>query len=199
MTATALPARRRAAAAALVLLAPLLAAVNARAEGAAPAAEPAALAPAESQPSGEAGPRVGPETNLPLPRFVTLTVDRANLRRGPSTAHRIDWVFTRRGAPLEVIAEHGLWRRVRDQDDSTGWIHHAMLRNWRSAVVTAAPETVLRRSPDWSAAPVAKLETGVTARLDACEPHWCLVETSGVEGWAPKADIWGVKPGEVFD
>ena len=84
------------------------------------------------------GLRLGPETNLPLPRFVSLKAEKANVRRGPGLTHRIDWVFLRRGMPLEVVAEHGHWRKVRDVDDATGWIHHAMLRGGRAAVVTAA-------------------------------------------------------------
>ena len=57
----------------------------------------------------------GPVTNLPLPRFVSLKTDEGNARRGPSTGHRIDWVFTRRDMPLEVIGEYGHWRQVRDR------------------------------------------------------------------------------------
>ncbi|PKP67494.1 MAG: hypothetical protein CVT86_01510, partial [Alphaproteobacteria bacterium HGW-Alphaproteobacteria-8] len=79
-----------------------------------------------------ASPRVGSETHQPLPRFVSLNVDKANIRRGPGASHRIDWVFMRRGAPLEVTAEHGHWRKVRDMDDAEGWIHHAMLRTTRT-------------------------------------------------------------------
>ena len=46
----------------------------------------------------------GPVTNLPLPRFVSLKVDKGNVRRGPSRAHQIDWVFQAKGMPLEVIS-----------------------------------------------------------------------------------------------
>ena len=60
----------------------------------------------------------GPVTNLPLPRFVSMKASEANVRRGPSLTHRIDWVFKRRGMPLEVTAEFGHWRRVRDHDNA---------------------------------------------------------------------------------
>ena len=36
---------------------------------------------------------VGPETNLPLPRFVSLKAGKANIRRGPGLTYRIDWIF----------------------------------------------------------------------------------------------------------
>ena len=36
-------------------------------------------------------------------------------------------------------------------------------------------------------------------RLHACKPLWCLLEKDRHEGWAPKADLWGVDADEVFE
>ena len=47
----------------------------------------------------------GPVTNLPMPRYVSLKAGEANARRGPSLSHKIDWVYKRRGVPLEIYAE----------------------------------------------------------------------------------------------
>lgn len=150
-------------------------------------------------PAAAEAPRLGPESNLPLPRFVSLNVEKANVRRGPGLGHRIDWVFLRRGAPLRIVAEHGHWRRVLDQDDVGGWVHHTLLRGDRTGVVLAAPETALRAEPDPAAPLRARVESGVIGALEACRPEWCLMEAGGVEGWLPKADIWGVGPDETFD
>ena len=49
----------------------------------------------------------GPVTNLPLPRYVSMKAAEGNVRRGPSLTHRIDWVFKRRGMPLQITAEYG--------------------------------------------------------------------------------------------
>jgi SH3-like domain-containing protein len=143
--------------------------------------------------------RLGPETKLPLPRYVSLNVEKANIRRGPGLSHRIDWVFMHRGQPLEVVAEHGHWRKVRDADDAGGWIHHTMLRGFRTAVVTAAPDAALRADPAPDAPLVARAETGALGSVDACGPLWCHFEADGIEGWIQKADVWGVGPDEVFD
>ena len=62
----------------------------------------------------DTGPAIGPETNLPLPRYVSLHADEVNARRGPALSQRIDWVFQRQGMPLQIIAEYGHWRRVID-------------------------------------------------------------------------------------
>jgi SH3-like domain-containing protein len=143
--------------------------------------------------------RLGPETNLPLPRFVSLNTDRANVRRGPGLSHRIDWVYLRRGMPLQIVAEHGRWRRVRDKDETGGWIHHALLRGARSAIVIEAPNAPLRADPAPEAPIVALAEAGAIGWLETCEPRWCLLEADGVEGWLQKSAIWGAEPDEVFD
>lgn len=140
----------------------------------------------------------GPETNLPLPRFVSLKSNKANIRRGPGLTHRIDWVFLRKGMPLEVVAEHGHWRKVRDVDDATGWVHHALLRGARSAVVTA-DRAVLRSDPRATAKQVAHAEPGVIFDLDACAENWCEVRKDGYRGWVDASQIWGARVGERFN
>ena len=76
-----------------------------QADEAAPAAKPA---------DKPRDPTKGSETNLPIPRYVTLKGSEGNARRGPGLTHRIDWVFTRPGMPLRVTAEYEHWRRVED-------------------------------------------------------------------------------------
>ncbi len=53
-------------------------------------------------------------TGLPLPRFVSLRAQEVNLRTGPGVQYPVDWVYHRRHLPLEIIAEYGTWRKVRD-------------------------------------------------------------------------------------
>jgi SH3-like domain-containing protein len=145
-----------------------------------------------------AAPRTGPETGLPLPRYVSLKAAQANVRRGPGLTHRVDWVFVRRGMPLQVIGEYGHWRRVRDMDAATGWIHYSLLRGERTAVVVA--DTVeLREDPGAEADVVARAERGVVLSLEACGPGWCEVSRGSVEGWAPKRALWGADAEETFD
>ncbi|QIE57510.1 aspartyl-trna synthetase [Pikeienuella piscinae] len=148
--------------------------------------------------AGARAETLGPVTNLPLPRFVSLKTDKANIRRGPGLTHRVDWVFMRRGMPLEITAEFGHWRRVRDVDDAGGWVHFAMLRGSRSAVVTA-PRAALREGPEPGANLVALAEAGVILSVEKCVRNWCEVETKGDSGWIAKPEIWGVGPDEVFD
>ncbi|WP_411891070.1 SH3 domain-containing protein [Yoonia sp. SDW83-1] len=143
-------------------------------------------------------PTLGPETNLPLPRFVSLKAAEANVRRGPSLSHRIDWVFQRRNMPLQVIAEYGHWRRVIDRDGQGGWVHYTMLSGARTVLING-DTTALRSRPDPNALENAMLEPGVIARLGRCDPDWCRLTAGGYKGWVPKADLWGVAAGEIRD
>jgi SH3-like domain-containing protein len=142
--------------------------------------------------------RTGPVTGLPLPRFVSLKANEANVRRGPSTSHRIDWVFARRDMPLQVTAEYENWRRVVDRDGLGGWVHYIMLSGVRTVIIDTDMEPLYARQ-DESSPQEAILEAGVVARVEECTLNWCQLSTAGYKGWAPKSAIWGVGADEVLD
>lgn len=152
-----------------------------------------AVAAAGSSPAQDRGP----VTNLPLPRYVSLKATEGNVRRGPSLTHRIDWVFTRKDVPLEITAEHGHWRRVRDRDGVGGWIHYSLLSGTRTVIVEHDMLELLSQPAEPSMI-VARLEMGVIARVLECTPDWCRLSASGYKGWAPKERLWGVKPDETL-
>lgn len=140
----------------------------------------------------------GPVTNLPLPRFVSMKAGEANVRRGPSLTHRIDWVFHQRDTPLEITAEHGHWRRVRDRDGAGGWVHYALLSGVRTVLVET-DMLDLRAKPDPAAMVVARLELGVIARAERCEGDWCRLRVAGHRGWARRGHLWGVGSEETLE
>ena len=142
--------------------------------------------------------RTGPVTGLPLPRFVSLKANEANVRRGPSTSHRIDWVFARRDMPLQVTAEYENWRRVVDRDGLGGWVHYIMLSGVRTVIIDTDMQPLYARQ-DESSPQEAILEAGVVARVEECTLNWCQLSTAGYKGWAPKSAIWGVGADEVLD
>ena len=144
-------------------------------------------------------PTRGPVTNLPLPRFVSMRAESANARRGPSLDQRVDWEFVHRGLPVEITAEYGQWRRVRDADGAGGWVHSALLSGVRTALVQGAAPVALRAGPSEEALVRAMAEPGVIGRLEACRAGWCEIAAGGVEGWLPRAAIWGVGPDETLE
>ena len=140
----------------------------------------------------------GPVTNLPMPRYVSLKANEANVRRGPSLSHRIDWIFARRDMPLRVVGEYGHWRRVVDREGMGGWVHYSMLSGNRTVIIDRDLLT-LRGQPQPDAVEVAMLELGVIADLGECSADWCRLRAGGYRGWAPKSALFGVAPEELRD
>nr|WP_234999611.1 SH3 domain-containing protein [Roseovarius albus] len=140
----------------------------------------------------------GPVTNLPLPRFVSMKATEANIRRGPSLTHKIDWVYKQKDIPLQIIAEHGHWRQVRDRDGAGGWIHYSLLSGARTVLVER-DMLALRKTPTPDGVPQAHLELGVVARIEKCELGWCRLSAGGYKGWAEKVFVWGVGTNEILE
>ena len=140
----------------------------------------------------------GAETNLPLPRFVSLKASEGNVRRGPSLSHRIDWILKHRNTPLQVVAEHGHWRKVLDFEGAGGWIHYSLLSGSRMVVVR--DELLdLKQQPKSESLSKAQLQQNVIARLNDCEIQWCKVTAGGYKGWVQKTALWGVNSDDIFD
>lgn len=134
---------------------------------------------------------LGPDSNLPVPRYVSLKAESANGRHGPGVEHRVDWVYERAGLPLQVIAESGPWRRVRDPGGDEVWMHAQNLDPRRMAYVSTSGEAALRRDPRPGAPLVAYLEQGVVGAFTGCEGEWRRVAVSGRVGWVEQGALWG--------
>jgi SH3-like domain-containing protein len=140
--------------------------------------------------------QAGRSTGLPLPRFVSLGADRVNVRFGPGTQYPVNWVFARKGLPVEIIEEFDTWRKVRDYDGDEGWIHASLLSSRRTIMVSGDVRD-LRRTPGLDSRVVLRAEAGVIGNLFDCEEDWCRVEIEGRRGWLQRAEFWGTRPGEI--
>lgn len=143
--------------------------------------------------------RTGP-SGLPLPRFVSLGASEVNVRVGPSQRHRVKWTFRKRGLPVEIVAEFGNWRRVRDSDGEEGWVHGALLSGERTALVSpwGGDLVPLRPEPRSGSEPLAMLEPLVLTAVEGCDGSWCRVAVRRFRGVVPQAALWGVYPREEF-
>jgi SH3-like domain-containing protein len=134
-------------------------------------------------------PAFGPDSNLPVPRFVSLKVQGAHGRHGPGLEHRVDWIYEHAGLPLRVTAESGPWRRVADPGGAEVWMHAQNLDPRRTAYVTQA--SALRRQARDGAQVVAYLESGVIGALTGCEGSWRRFAVGGRVGWVEAGALWG--------
>ena len=140
-------------------------------------------------------------SGLPLPRFVSLRSDEVNLRTGPGVRYPVDWIYTRREMPVEVIAEFEAWRKIRDWQGTEGWVHQSMLSARRMAVVIGPQQRKLRAEPDEKSPVLAVLDANVMGRLMSCpkDKTYCRVDIENIQGWLRRDEFWGVYSGEYIE
>lgn len=141
-------------------------------------------------------------SGFPIPRFVSLSSDRVNVRMGPTHQHKVKWTFVKTGLPVEVVSEHFNWRRVRDADGEEGWIHHTLLSGRRTGLVSPWSDRStlpLRARPDATASTTALLEPSVLVRIAGCDGAWCEVSAGRLSGFVRQGWLWGVYPNERLD
>lgn len=147
-----------------------------------------------------AGTQLKGPSGLPLPRFVNLKFGRVNVRKGPSRAHQVAWVFARKGLPVEIIAEFEHWRRVRDSEGEEGWVNQTQLAGGPRQVLVApwrkTGRIQLFAKAAASGTPVAVVEPGALGQVRNCTGNWCRFKAAGFEGWVQQELLWGVYPGE---
>ncbi|MEO8559817.1 MAG: SH3 domain-containing protein [Rhodospirillales bacterium] len=137
-------------------------------------------------------------SGLPVPRFASMRSDDVNVRSGPGTRYPVEWVFQRKNMPVEVVGEFDTWRKIRDWQGTTGWVHQSMLVGKRMVVV-AGKQVSLLRTPENDSAPVARIEASVQGELLSCKGGWCRVRVNDYKGWLTRKDIWGVYADEKIE
>jgi SH3-like domain-containing protein len=128
-------------------------------------------------------------------RYVSLDTDKAFMRTGPGLRYPVEWVYVRPGWPFEVVSEYGYWRKLRDIDGTSGWMHMNLLTSKRRVIVTGDVVNVYEDA-DTTSPQVALVEAGVVADLTSCEGKWCeiAIPQDGddlIEGYVVRAALWG--------
>ena len=136
-----------------------------------------------------AGPAMA--SKLKVPRFVSLRFNTVNLRTGPGRQYPIEWIYKRRGLPVEVIHDQDTWRKVRDRWGTVGWIHVSNLIGRRTVLIDASA-VLLRNEPGDAAAAVARAAAGAVAQLKKCSGAWCRISAEGHTGWVRRSAVWGL-------
>jgi SH3-like domain-containing protein len=131
------------------------------------------------------------------PRFAALRAEKVYLRAGPGPDFPIQWVFVRRGLPVEILANFDIYRKIRDNEGTIGWVNQQMLTGRRSVLVTGVVRE-LHDAANLTSEVVARLEPGVIASVSKCDPAWCEVKAGGYKGWLKRDEVWGLEPDEVI-
>jgi SH3-like domain-containing protein len=128
-----------------------------------------------------------------------------NVRAGPGTHYKTQWVYSRAGMPVEVIREFEGWRQVRDADGASGWVLQTLLSGRRTAQVLPwevkpgqpLPQVDLLSEEREGSAVVVKVEAGVIANVRSCDGQWCFVAIGDYRGYLAQRKLWGIYAKEI--
>jgi SH3-like domain-containing protein len=122
--------------------------------------------------------------------FLTLRYDSVNLRQGPSKNYPIKIFYIKKHLPVLIQDTSNNWRKIRDQENNTGWIHRSQLSK-KKAAITIDDQVIMFKNPTIFSKPLVVLEKGRLCLISKCKDEWCSVKVEKYSGWIRKKSFWG--------
>ena len=123
--------------------------------------------------------------------FLTLRYDKVNLRQGPSTEYPVKIFYTKKYLPVLVQDKSENFRKIKDHENNTGWIHISQLSKKKAAIVVNE-NLIMFKNPTIYSKPIVILEKGRLSKIIKCREEWCKAETGKFKGWLKKEGLWGL-------
>ena len=123
--------------------------------------------------------------------FLTLRNDKVNLRQGPSFDYPVKIFYKKKFLPVLIQDKSDNFRRVRDHENNSGWIHISQLSK-KKAAITIDDDLILFSDSTIYSNPIAILKKGRLVRINKCKDEWCKVNTGKFKGWLQKKSLWGL-------
>ena len=82
------------------------------------------------------------------------------------------------------------FRKIRDHENNTGWIHISQLSK-KKAAITIDDNVIIFSKPTIFSKPVAKLKKGRLLLITKCRNEWCKVKVTNFIGWVKSESLWG--------
>ena len=123
--------------------------------------------------------------------FLTLRNEKVNLRQGPSFDYPVKIFYEKRFLPVLVQDSSENFRKIRDHENNSGWIHISQLSKKKAAIVIDN-DLILFNSSTMYSNPVAILKKGRLVRIKKCKKDWCKIVTGEFIGWVKKESLWGL-------
>lgn len=138
--------------------------------------------------------------------YASVKSSEVNVRKGPNSRYPIEWVYTKKGEPVEVIAQFEHWYRIKDFNGEEGWVKSIMVTSKRrTGIIITKPQDKSTKSyaklhidPEKSAKILANIESSKRVDLVKCTKSWCQIKVANIVGWIEKTNLWGVYPNEEF-
>ena len=122
--------------------------------------------------------------------FLTLRNDQVNLRQGPSFEHPIKILYKKKYLPVLVIDISDNFRKIKDHENNSGWIHISQLSK-KKAALTVKDDLLMLQKPNIYSKPLAIIEKGRLCLIIKCKNDWCKIKVNKFSGWIKKKDLWG--------
>ena len=123
--------------------------------------------------------------------FLTLRNDKVNLRQGPSFDYPIKIFYKKKFLPVIIQDKSDNFRKVRDHENNSGWIHISQLSKKKAAIVIEDELIMFSNSTIYSN-PIALLKKGRLVKIKKCSDNWCKVVFGEFKGWLKKDSLWGL-------
>tara|TARA_B100000963_G_C22313784_1_gene531192 strand:- start:216 stop:659 length:444 start_codon:yes stop_codon:yes gene_type:complete len=123
--------------------------------------------------------------------FLTLRNEKVNLRQGPSFDYPVKIFYKKKFLPVLVQDKSDNFRKIRDHENNSGWIHISQLSKKKAALVIDDNLILFNNSTKYSN-PVAILKKGRLVKIKKCKKEWCKVNTGEFRGWVKKESLWGL-------
>ena len=122
--------------------------------------------------------------------FLSLKKNEVNLRQGPSLEYPIKLIYKKKYLPVIILDKSGPFRKIKDFENNTGWIHIALLSKKKSAI-NIKNNSIIYKKPTIYSKPIVKLEVGRLVLIKKCKTEWCKIISGNYEGWIIKSSLWG--------
>ena len=122
--------------------------------------------------------------------FLSLKNNKVNLRQGPSFEYPIKLTYKKKYLPILILGKSETWRKIKDFESNSGWIHVSQLSKKKSAI-NKKNNSVLYKKPTIYSKPIAKLEIGRLVLIKKCQAKWCKITSGDFSGWVYKNSLWG--------
>ena len=123
-------------------------------------------------------------------KFLSLKNNEVNLRQGPSFEYPVRFIYKKKYLPVEILDKLETWKKIKDFENNSGWIHASQLSKKKSAICQKN-NSVLYKKPTIFSKPIAKLEIGRLVLIKKCKEKWCKITSGGFKGWVFKSSLWG--------
>ena len=123
--------------------------------------------------------------------FLTLRNDKVNLRQGPSFEYPIKLFYKKKFLPVLVQDKFENFRKIRDHENNTGWIHISQLSKKKAAITAEDNQLIFNKASIFSK-PLVIVKKGRLCKIQKCGEEWCKVKVDNYKGWIKKNSLWGL-------